>query len=242
MEDDMRSLINNLKIYYLIVPVLFAAQLSMNAQGTTQRTEPGDTSLLLSTGKDIKNAIDLPTAPPPNDMFANAQVIAATNAFVSGTNVDATLEPEEPNGSVTQKTVWYRWNAQSNLSMTFQTTSGTLSDTVLAVYVGSTSINSLTMIASNDDINGSHNRGSRVTFIATAGTRYNIQVGGYGSSSGTFGLRWTINGAESWKQFNFDGNQGSDLGIFRPSTGVWWIWGRQNAVTISHQWGSPMII
>jgi hypothetical protein len=261
----MRFLINNLRIFFLILALLLVAQLSVNAQEQpAQRTEPGDTSLLRPTQDDIKNAFtrqdeptrpgiseaaikqelallttDSPNSPPANDMFANAQLISGATGYVTGTNVDATLEPGEPSGFTTDKTVWYRWTAPSNLSMTFQTTAGTLSDTVLGVYVGS-AVNSLTMVTWNDDINGVQDRSSRVTFIANAGTTYKIQVRGYAGSSGTFGLRWDINGAESWKQFNFDGNLGStasDFAVFRPSTGVWWIWGSYNAETVAHQWG-----
>jgi hypothetical protein len=41
-------------------------------------------------------AVDLPTSPPANDMFANSQVISSTNSFVTGTNADATVESGEP--------------------------------------------------------------------------------------------------------------------------------------------------
>jgi hypothetical protein len=260
----MRSSIDNLRIYFLILALLFAAQLSVNAQKPTQRTEPGDTSLLRPTEDDMKNALTRqdefkrhevlvsaieqelaqgstawPEAPPANDMFANAQIISGASGSVTGTNVDATVESGEPLTGVMTKTVWYRWTSPSNLSMTFETTSGTLTDTVLGVYTGS-AVNSLTPITWNDDINGFHDRESRVTFIANAGTTYNIQVGGYGTQSGTFGLHWVINGAESWKQFNFDGNLGStisDFAVFRPSTTIWWIWGSYNLETIAHQWG-----
>jgi hypothetical protein len=54
-------------------------------------------------------------APPPNDAFANAEVLP-TPASVDGTTVDATREPGEPNyddqyGVYGQGTVWYAWTA-----------------------------------------------------------------------------------------------------------------------------------
>jgi hypothetical protein len=260
----MRSLIKTLRIFYLILALFFAAQLSVNAQKPMERTEPGDTSLLRPTKEDIKNAVwqqdesmrrgvsdkaimqqlavqgaNWPDAPPVNDMFADAQIIFLSSGSIAGTNVDATVEPGEPNASVQNKTVWYRWTAPANSSMTFQTQAGTLSNTVLGVYMGS-AVNALTTLGWNDDINGSHNQCSRVTFIATGGTTYYIQVRGYSNGSGTFTLSWNINGAESWKQFNFNGNEGSvysDFSVFRPSTGVWWIWLSGSMQTNSHQWG-----
>jgi hypothetical protein len=260
----MRSLINNLRIFYLILALILAVQLSATAQKPTQRTEPGATSSLRPTQEDIKNAVwqqdesmrrgmsdesltqqlellnnNWPDAAPANDMFADAQSIAGSYGSVTGTNVDATVEPGEPNAFAGHKTVWYRWTAPANLSMTFQTQAGTLSDTVLGVYMGG-SVNALTTLGWNDDINGSHNECSRVTFIANGGTTYYIQVRGYATTSGTFTLRWEVNGAESWKQFNFDGNAGSvysDFAVFRPSTGIWWIWSSANQQTIAHQWG-----
>ena len=54
-------------------------------------------------------------APPPNDAFASAEVLP-TPASVSGTTVDATLEPGEPDyenkyGVYGQGSVWYSWTA-----------------------------------------------------------------------------------------------------------------------------------
>jgi len=61
-------------------------------------------------------------------------------------------------------------------------TTGSNFDTVLAVYTGS-SVSGLAMITCNDDI-ASGNLQSQVTFTATAGTTYRIQVGGFSSTSG----------------------------------------------------------
>ena len=110
--------------------------------------------------------------------------------------------------------------------MTFETTNtGTLTDSVIGVYMGS-AVNALTDIAWNDDKNGASDRHSRVTFIAVAGNLYHIQVRGYSNLAGTFSLRWEINRAETNKQFNFDGNisVASDFAVFRPSNGYWYLW------------------
>lgn len=180
---------------------------------------------------------------PPNDNFANAQVLNGTGGLVYGTNVEAGAETDEPLYNGVNKTVWYRWTAPANLSMTVETVdpATTLTDTVIGIFTGG-SVGSLTRVGAwADDINGALNRRSRKTFIATAGTVYRIQVSGFTDATGTFGLTWGINTAESSKQFNFDGSTGStrsDWGVFRPSNGTWYIddlfFGQQ---TVTQQWG-----
>jgi hypothetical protein len=252
----------------LMLAFLFAVQhigfsINANAQEkTTQRTETVDESTLRPTAEEIKNALPMeeairekeasrikteiislkPTenAAPSNDMFSNGAIITGSNGSVVGTTIEATIEPGEPNVVTINKSVWYRWTAPANLSMTFEIVqNGTLTDTVMGVYTGST-VSSLTQIAWNDDINGANNRLSRVTFIANAGTTYNIQVRGFSTLEGTFLLRWQINGAESWKQFNFDGNTGSiasDFAVWRPTTGVWWIFQSSSTAIRAQAWG-----
>jgi len=145
---------------------------------------------------------------PSNDLFQNAEVISGSSSVIGGTNVDADIEPGEPQSCAGCKTVWYRWTAPADLSMTFETYGGQLTDTVLDVYMGKT-VSSLKMLVANDNITPNTNSHSRVTFAATAGTTYNIRLYGSNGVAGTFNLRWEINGADSWKQFNFDGAAGS---------------------------------
>lgn len=178
-------------------------------------------------------------APPANDNWANAQTIVGTNEFAVGTNVEATIEAGEPNVQTVNKTVWYKWTAPSNLSMTFGTYSGTLTDTIIGVYTGA-AVNSLTTIAFNDDINGAQNRKSRVTFIANSGTNYYIQMLGFSTLDGTFTLGYEINAAETRKQFNFDGGIGSensDYAVFRPSNGYWYIRLSNSGSMLAQPWG-----
>jgi hypothetical protein len=172
---------------------------------------------------------------PWNDMFHTPTVIENRSGNIQGSNVEATLEPSEPASCATCKTVWYSWTAPANLSMTFELVmqpvppDNHLSDTVMGVYMGN-DVSSLTMLASNDDISADiGNHRSRVTFIANAGGVYNIRVYGGNGSEGSFTLQWEINGAESWKQYNFDGcssaygGHKSEFAIFRPSDGSWWL-------------------
>jgi hypothetical protein len=128
---------------------------------------------------------------PANDNFANAQVISGNSGTVTGSNVGATKETGEPNhaGNAGGASVWYRWTPSTSGSATIDTI-GSNFDTLLAVYIGS-AVNSLTEIASNDDIGGG-NLQSRVTFSATAGTTYSIAVDGYGGATGNITLNWSL--------------------------------------------------
>jgi Calx-beta domain-containing protein/uncharacterized protein DUF4214 len=139
--------------------------------------------------------------PPPNDNFANAQVLTGCSGSVDGTNVGATRESGEinhlsttsdPSGGGT-RSIWYQWQAPSSGSVTFDTANSTF-DTVMGVYTGN-AVNSLTVIAQHDDVVNGTVRTSSVTFNATAGTTYKIAVDGYnnggaGGDVGSVKLNW----------------------------------------------------
>jgi hypothetical protein len=140
-----------------------------------------------------------PTPPPPNDMFVNARVIGGCVGNVTGTNAGATKEAGEPvhvpasPGST--KSVWYRWQAPNNASVTIDTV-GSDFDTLLAVYTGN-SVNALTLVKNNDDIVSGINVASTVTFDATQGTVYRIAVDGFdnassGGDTGNITLNWNL--------------------------------------------------
>src|SRR5437763_12486217 len=77
-------------------------------------------------------------APPDNDAFASAHAISGPSGSVTGSNVDATAEPGEPDhGNTGGASVWYAWTAPSSGAVTF-TTAGSSFDTLLAAYTGST--------------------------------------------------------------------------------------------------------
>jgi len=149
-------------------------------------------------------------APPSNDNFDDAATLSAGNP-ISGTNLDATSETGEPvpaagntveNGCSTAteaphcaSTVWYVFHAPDTASYTIATCDeGTDMDTVLGVWTG-TDLSSLTAVTANDDGPGSTcagaggDVGSLVTFNATAGTDYMIQLAGYRANRGSFWLR-----------------------------------------------------
>jgi hypothetical protein len=131
---------------------------------------------------------------PPNDNFAQRQILTGTNPSATGFNIGATKEAGEPNhaGNTGGKSVWWTWTAPENGVVTIDT-SGSVFDTVMGVYTG-TSVSALAFVASDDD-NG-NGLTSKVTFSATAGTAYAIAVDGYGGDSGriTLNLHYTSSG------------------------------------------------
>jgi lysophospholipase L1-like esterase len=125
-------------------------------------------------------------APPSNDDFVNAEDLGGElSASASGTNVDATAEPGEPDhaGIPARASVWYRWTAPANGQIRIETCDSDF-DTVLAVYTGS-AVDALTPVASNDDTCGLQ---SQVQLNAAAGTTYRIAVDGYFGDRGSIEL------------------------------------------------------
>lgn len=168
-----------------------------------------------------------PTIPPPNDAFVNAQGISGTSGSIAGTNVFATKEPGEPSheplGNVGGKSVWYVWTAPSSGTASL-TTAGSDFDTLLAVYTGNT-VNALTAVVKNDDVQTPVNTTSTVQFDAIGGTTYHIAVDGFDADDGNITLNFTLPGtAASTVQFaaptasvteNFHANTQVDLTVTR---------------------------
>ncbi len=142
--------------------------------------------------------------PPPNDNFANAQVITGTSGTVNGTNAFATKEAGEPSHSPDEnpggKSVWYRWTAPGSGTATLNTL-GSNFDTLLAVYTGS-SVSALTPITKNDDVDPGVVTISTVQFSAVAGTTYQIAVDGFDASQGNISLNFTLPAGPNTVQFN----------------------------------------
>ena len=122
-------------------------------------------------------------AAPPNDAFAAAQPLTGVPIAVSGSNLDATLEPGEPlvdeGGGAS---VWFTWSPPAPGVYQFDTCDSDF-DTVLGVYTGNT-LAGLTRVAVNDDSCG---LGSRVR-VRAAGVIHRIAVGGYDGDQGAFRL------------------------------------------------------
>jgi len=137
--------------------------------------------------------------PPPwktqaatNDPFAGAQGISGTSGTVAGTTVGASRETGEPThgGAGSSASIWYRWTAPSNGTLTV-TTQGSSFDTLLGAYTG-TAVSGLTTRATNDDAGGG--LWSRVEFSVTSGTTYYLAVDGYGGWKGATVLNWSMAG------------------------------------------------
>jgi hypothetical protein len=112
---------------------------------------------------------------PPNDSFANSVLLSGAQSNANGTVLRATRENGEPNHlSASVGSVWYHWTAPTNGPVTFNTL-GTTSglDTLLAVYTGTT-VGSLTVVATNDNANGTLQ--SQLTFTASSATIYRVAV------------------------------------------------------------------
>ncbi len=145
-----------------------------------------------------------PSTPPPNDNFANAQVITGTSGTVNGTNAFATKETGEPShspdGNPGGKSVWYRWTAPGSGSATLNTLASNF-DTLLAVYTGS-SVDGLVAVVKNDDVNPGVVTISSVQFNAVAGTTYQIAIDGFDADQGNISLNFTLPAGPNTVQFN----------------------------------------
>ncbi len=175
------------------------------SNGCRRTITSNDILALGSFGYNLTNSNQPPPpppspAPPANDNFTNAQVLSGCTGSTTGANVGATREGGEPSHDPPDATslspshtVWYQWQAPSSGSTTI-TTLGSDFDTILAVYTGTT-VNSLTRIGFNDDVQNGVIRTSSLTFNATSGTVYRIVVDGWGGDSGGVNLNWTSCGA-----------------------------------------------
>ncbi|WP_375477358.1 beta strand repeat-containing protein [uncultured Jatrophihabitans sp.] len=127
--------------------------------------------------------------PPANDAFATPIQLSGVSGSISGSNTGATKEASEPDhaGVAGGSSLWYRWIAPNSGTVSFDTLPSGF-NTLLAVYIGQ-SVDSLTSIASNNDVSADSTR-SRVSFSATAGSVYRIAVDGAGRASGSVVLNW----------------------------------------------------
>ncbi len=142
---------------------------------------------------------------PANDNFANAFAISGASGTTNGSNVGATAEAGEPNlfGLAAGESVWYTWTAPANGSYTFSTV-GSDFDSLLGIYTG-TAVNGLTLVGAGYDIISFVGTplSSPVTFTATAGTAYSVQVDGYAFGGppalpdGNIVLSWNTNSLPS---------------------------------------------
>jgi len=119
-----------------------------------------------------------------NDNFTNATVITAIPSSFTTFNACAGKDPGEPShaGNAGGHSVWYKRTATST-GVVRLSTLGSDFDTLLAVYTGN-AVNSLTLVASNDDIAFPTVEQSALSFNAVSGTVYYIAVDGYDGAVG----------------------------------------------------------
>ncbi len=153
---------------------------------------------------------------PANDAFASPFVIPYSKNRPFSTsqfNTCATKEVGEPNhaGSPGGHSLWYSWTP-TNSHLAQVTTKRSDYNTVLAVYTGN-SVTALTLIGSNDDVNGSYNPQSAVTFQANAGTTYRFAVDGFGAAVGATVINVNPPGNDDYDQrYVLSGTSGTTNG------------------------------
>ena len=145
-----------------------------------------------------------------NDNFVACEFVGGVSGVAHGANTGATKEAGEPNhaGNAGGNSIWYCWTAPINGTVTFDTVGSTF-NTLLAAYTGS-SVNSLTPVASNDDITPGSNLQSKITFNAVGLTMYHIAIDGYNGDTGDSTLTWSLVGT---------GQTPAMVGVFSDQTG-----------------------
>ena len=158
----------------------YILEMEINPEGTIIESNYGN------------NIVQLPIFIPPacaslvaNDDFANAQQIPRSPISFTTFNGCASKEQGEPwhAGNAGGHSVWWKGTAITN-GLIRVTTEGSDFDTLLAVYTGS-SVDQLSLVASNDDIVLDVNQQSSLSFNAVGGTLYYIAVDGYDGAVGT---------------------------------------------------------
>ena len=142
---------------------------------------------------------NVPNIPPSNDNFANAIEISGAEIsynYVIGTNALASNETGEPShaGKGPFNSVWWKITPTENILLDINTYGSAL-DTVLAAYRGA-SVDSLTLIASNDNETNSYTGNSILTDVyMQIGDTYYIAVDGADETEvGPVHLLWSYSG------------------------------------------------
>ena len=124
-----------------------------------------------------------PALPPGNDHFAQRTSVAGVNGVVNASTLGASREGGEPAhaGNPGGRSVWWTWTAPTTGTVVMST-DGSDFDTVLAVYAGN-SLEALSWVASDDD--SGEGTQSRVSFMASSGSQYQIAVDGFEGDGGS---------------------------------------------------------
>ncbi len=120
---------------------------------------------------------------------APALTVGASCSYTAGTTVGATQQTNAANGGTPScgsmgQDVWYSFVAPASGSINISTTSGGVTDGVMALYSGA--CGSLTQMACSDDAVGLMPAISNTSL--TSGTTYYIRFWDYGGGAGTFNI------------------------------------------------------
>jgi hypothetical protein len=182
-------------------------------------------------------------APPPNDNFADAQALSGIQVHVAGTNVEATLEANEPldQFNTISKSVWYKFTATKSRYYSIRTTRETNFDTHLTIY-GGTALNNLVFKNSNNNVSLPNRTSVIITYMNQGETIYIRLAGETNNESipaeGTFNLDITPLPTRQSSDFDRDGK--TDFSVFRPVTGTWFVARsvHNNATMLTENWGT----
>lgn len=206
--------------------------------GTTYKISVSSASFN-NTGNITLNWSLLP--PPSNDNFASSEILTGASGVIIRTNAGATKESGEPNHADNPGggSIWFRWTAPANGNVVFNTSSSRIGctlgvgncryDTLLAVYKGSTLqqvSDPLNLVAKNDNETSEH-ISSMVSFVATAGTTYQVAVDSKGGAKSDVVLSW-FSGAAFNDSFanavTISGQSGNGGSVVGPNGQAWFRW------------------
>jgi hypothetical protein len=129
------------------------------------------------------------------DRFADRETVNWSSGELSGNNVGATVEPDEPRhgGKRGGHSLWLSWIAPVNGLATIEL-EGAGYDTLLGVYQlepgDDPELRRLEEVADNDDDRDQVS--SRLQFGVRAGERYEIAVDGFAGATGSLKLRYNV--------------------------------------------------
>ena len=138
---------------------------------------------------------------PVNDALCDAisLTIGATSAGNAYTNMGATAQANEPNGSCwngisNPQTVWFKFVAPTsgNVTLTTNISGGTLANTHIAIYEAPTNCSDLNSLGNevgcSEDVSANNYLSTAALIGLTSGNTYYVQVDGHTANTGTFGL------------------------------------------------------